>query len=190
MIAVLAFAATAACGQDPRVAALQQQMQAELQQMVAMGASPEQMAAAQQQMAGRMQAMYASLATEQSAGMASGGYPEPTEAEMRSVFEGKLDNAQARVDNMASQCDNVRSTNDPMVGLACLAGMAGQSEYAQVGMSSFQKIACEKSSKPGYNCDYIIGVSARALSAFGGGGSEAQSGRFIKSDGRWIMMEY
>ena len=63
---------------------------------------------------------------------------------------------------MANQCNNVRSTNDPMVGLACLADMAGQSQYAQVGMSSFQKFGCEKASKPGYKCDYIIGVSAAA----------------------------
>lgn len=54
---------------------------------------------------------------------------------------------------MANQCDNVRSTNDPMVGLACLADMAGRSQYAQVGMSSFQKFGCEKASKPGYKCD-------------------------------------
>lgn len=188
--AALALVATAGCGQDPRVAALQQEMQAAMQQIAAMGASPEQMAALQTQMAAKMQALQTTLIAEQSAGMMPGGYAEPTEAEMRSVFESKFDNVKSRVNSMESQCANVRGSNDPMVGLACLAGMAGNSQYAQVGMSSFRKIACEKSSKPGYNCDYIIGVSARALGAFGGGGSEAKTGRFVKSDGRWIVMDY
>ncbi len=198
MIAAIAVASLAACSQDPRMAALEQQMQAQLQQLMASGASPEQLAAFQANMMQQVQAMQATIAQNQmegmnamaGLGMAPGGYAEPTEAEMRSVFEGTLDNAKARVDNMADQCNNVRSTKDPTVGIACLLGMVGQSQSAQVGLSSFQKIGCEKSSKPGYNCDYIIGISAAGLSAFGGGGREAQSRRFVKSDGRWIAMEY
>lgn len=191
MIAAIAMATLAACGQtDPRMAALEQEMQAGMQQMVAMGASQAQIEAYRMEMIQKAQTLQASMASEQMAMMAPGGYPEPTEAEMRSVFEGTLNNAKSRVDAMADQCNNVRSTNDPSVGIACLFGKVGQSQQAQVGISSFRKIACEKSSKPGYNCDYIIGVSARALSAFGGGGSEAQSKRFVKSDGRWIAMDY
>lgn len=190
MIAAAAMAMLTACSQDPRMAALEKEMQAGMQQMMAMGASQAQIEAYRMEMIQKAQTLQTSMATEQMSMMAPGGYPEPTEDEMRSVFEGTLGNAKSRVDAMADQCNNVRSTNDPSVGLACLFGKVGQSQQAQVGISSFRKIACEKSSKPGWNCDYIIGVSARALSAFGGGGSEAQSKRFVKSDGRWIAMDY
>jgi hypothetical protein len=190
-IAAIALAGTvallAACGQpNPELAAIEAEMNSTLQRMAAMGATPERMAAYRDEMIDRAQEISLRQLSE---GQAS-ATGEPTEAEMRAVFERELGGIEDRAANLSDQCNNVSSTNDPMVGLACIAGMASQSSYAQVDITSFRKIACEKSSKPGWNCDYIIGISAAALNAFGGGGSEAQSKRFVKTDGQWIAFDY
>jgi len=192
MFGVMAMAG--ACSpQNPQLAALEAEMQGQLATMALAGATPQQVEEYRAQMLQRAQTLMQQQPMQMAGGGfggSPGGYPEPTEAEMRSVFEAQFGGVEQRVDDMKSQCDNVRSTNDPMVGIACLMGMAADQPSAQVGMSSFRKVGCEKSSRPGWNCDYIIGVHAAALSAFGGGGQEAQTRRFVKSDGRWIAMDY
>jgi hypothetical protein len=176
----------AACGQpNAELAAIEAEMNATLERMKAMGATPERLEAYRAEMIDRAQEI--SL-RQTSQGVTMTG--EPSEAEMRAVFERELGGMNEEAHNLSSQCDNVRSTDDPMVGLACIAGMARQSAYAQVSIASFRKIACEKSSRPGWNCDYVIGISAPALDAFGGGASEAQSKRFVQTDGQWIALDY
>jgi hypothetical protein len=138
---------------------------------------------------------------------------EPSEAEMRAAYEGRLNAINAHAQATAQKCNKReyrQGQGDPMLAMECLAyaasapgasrGGAARGGVARGGVAApqfqasyFRKIACEKAQgEPGYYCDYSAGMNSNlnappSMAGMMQRGSVSQA-RFVKRESGWLMM--
>ncbi|MEM8826367.1 MAG: hypothetical protein AAGD40_05515 [Pseudomonadota bacterium] len=116
---------------------------------------------------------------------------EPTEAEMRAALQSRIDTAKQGTEQMKNDgCDKMRGgqSQDMMAAFNCLMGAAGSS--VDIGISAFEKVACEKADAPGYICDYIVAMSSSMTGPMQPAGTgQVVTKRFVKSKSGWIAID-
>ncbi len=121
---------------------------------------------------------------------------EPSESVMYDMVKLRFDRQAAKIAETSANCERGPSGNDVVGAMVCLGAMAtkGMGGGEPVKITSFEKLGCGRASgKPGYVCDYMIGVSGGITSAMGptmaaiyGSGGAAQA-RFLKTKKSWIV---
>lgn len=119
---------------------------------------------------------------------------EPSESDMYDLVKEQFDAQARKIRQMAGMCKSGGS-NDPAAALLCLSGAMGKAVGAGDAMkiTKFEKLGCERASgKPGYVCDYLVGVSGGVTRAMGPsmaaiyGDDGAAQARFLKSKSGWM----
>lgn len=121
---------------------------------------------------------------------------EPSESEMYDLLKGQFDEKAANIKAANANCERGPSGNDVFGAINCLGIMAkkGMGAGEPVKITSFEKLGCGRASgKPGFVCDYMIGISGGITTAMGptvaamyGSGGAAQA-RFLKSKKGWTV---
>lgn len=111
---------------------------------------------------------------------------EPTEKEMLSALQGKLDAAGQQANEMSDQCKYIRESKDPYAALACMFGSIQKEAQRSISITGFEKIGCGKARATGYVCDYRIKMVAPMTPNTW---SPVATKRFIKTRDRWITAD-
>ena len=119
-----------------------------------------------------------------SSGVASAN--EPSEKEMLSALQGKLDEAGQLAQDRSDQCKYVRESNDSYAALACIWGSTQKEAHRSISITGFEKIGCAKARATGYVCDYRIKIAAPMTPNTW---SPVETKRFIKTRDRWITAD-
>jgi hypothetical protein len=121
----------------------------------------------------------------------------PSASAMYDALQGKLDAMNEQKRDIQAQCAtiNANSPQDPVLGVQCLQNMLfkSQGNYdQQAHITRLQRLECSKAvGKPGYICDYIVGLSVNVpLPPSMGQMMEGQTAeaRFLKMQNGWMMM--
>jgi hypothetical protein len=113
----------------------------------------------------------------------------PTEKELCLVMEDLLAGKEAAIKDMEGSCKGLRPDSNPFSAFFCLFGTLGSGYH--VSMGNFRKLACSPAAPlPGYFCDYssVMSLDQRGTGMIPPLPSGIGTARFIKSDGRWLMI--
>lgn len=113
---------------------------------------------------------------------------EPTEKEMVSAIQNKINGYHAGTEAMKQGCNRIRESQNPFDSINCMMG--GMMGMAKLSITSFEKIGCAKARATGYYCDYRVGISTGGLlGSMDGMGGGINTKRFINTRTGWVITD-